>query len=98
VSVEDIAKMMINLSENTATNLMIDEVGMDNVNRLISTLGFKNMKLQRKMLARDASARGQENIATPAEGAAIMTKIAQCELPLSTPSYDKARQIHEIPQ
>jgi beta-lactamase class A len=98
VSIEDIAKMMINLSENTATHLMIDEVGMDNVNRLMATLGFKNMKLQRKMLARDFSARGQENISTPAEGAAIMTKIAQCELPLSKASCDKARQILEIPQ
>ncbi len=98
VSVEDIAKMMINLSENTATNLVIDEVGMDNVNALIATLGFKTMKLQRKMLARDASVRGQENIATPAEGAAIMTKIARCELPVSRASCEKARQILEIPQ
>jgi beta-lactamase class A len=98
ISIEDIAKLMINLSENTATNLLIDEVGMDNVNRLISTLGFSHMKLQRKMLAREAGARGQENIATPAEGAALMTRLAQCEVPVSKASCDRARQILEIPQ
>ena len=56
------------------------------------------MKLQRKMLARDASAHGTENIATPAEGATLMTKIAQCEVPVSKASCDRVRQILEIPQ
>jgi beta-lactamase class A len=98
VAIEDIAKIMINLSDNAATNILIDEVGMDNVNRLISSLGFTHMKLQRKMLASDLSAHGQENIATPAEGAALMTKLAQCELPISKASCDRARQILEIPQ
>jgi beta-lactamase class A len=36
---EDIAKLMINLSENSATNILIDEVGMQNVNDLIGSLG-----------------------------------------------------------
>jgi beta-lactamase class A len=98
LSVEDIARIMINMSENTATNLIIDEVGMDNVNKVIATLGFRTMKLQRKMLAREASVRGQENLATPAEGATIMTKIAQCELPISKTSCQRVRQILEIPQ
>ena len=98
LSVEDIAKIMINMSENTATNLIIDEVGMDNVNKLIATMGFHTMKLQRKMLAREASARGQENLSSPAEGAEIMSRIAQCELPISKASCQRVRQILEIPQ
>src|SRR5690242_15761658 len=98
VAIEDIAKIMINMSENTATNLMIDEVGMDNVNRLISSMGFTHMKLQRKKLARESSAAGKENIATPAEGAMLMTRIAQCEVPVSKASCERVRQILEIPQ
>lgn len=98
LAIEDIAKMMINLSENTATNILIDEVGMSNVNNLISMLGFKTMKLQRKMLEREAQAQGRENIATPAEAATLMTRIAQCELPVSKASCDRMRQILEIPQ
>src|SRR6185503_2253301 len=50
LALEDIAKIMINLSENSATNILIDEVGMQSVNSLIGTLGLKTMKLQRKML------------------------------------------------
>jgi len=39
LSLDDWARLMINLSDNTATNYMIDVVGMDNVNRLIEQLG-----------------------------------------------------------
>src|ERR1043166_8856585 len=33
LSLEDLAVLMINLSDNTATNILIDEVGMDAVNK-----------------------------------------------------------------
>lgn len=98
LSLEDIAKLMINLSENTATNMLIDEVKMENVNRLISGLGLTRMKLQRKMLQSDLQARGEDNLATPAEAATLMTKIAQCELPVSKASCERIRQILEITQ
>lgn len=98
LSLEDIAKLMINLSENSATNILIDEVGMQNVNALIATLGLKTMKLQRKMLERDKQARGEDNLSSPADAATLMTKIARCELPLSRASCDRVRQILEIPQ
>lgn len=98
ISVEDVAKLMINLSENTATNMLIDEVGMDNVNRLIATLGLTKTKLQRKMLASELQAASQDNLSSPADAATLMTRIAQCELPLSKPSCERVRQILEIPQ
>lgn len=98
LSVEDIAKMMINLSENTSTNLMIDEVGMDNVNKFIASLGLTKMKLQRKMLASELQAASHDNLSSPADAATLMTRLAQCELPISKASCDRARQILEIPQ
>jgi beta-lactamase class A len=98
LSLEDIAKLMINLSENNATNILIDEVGMQNVNSLIATLGLTKMKLQRKMLERDKQARGEENISSPADGATLMTKIAKCDLPISKTSCDRVREILEIAQ
>jgi beta-lactamase class A len=98
LSLEDIAKLMINLSENTATNILIDEVGMQNVNDLIASLGLRSMKLQRKMLDRERQARGEDNISSAADAATLMTKIARCELPISRASCDRARQILEIPQ
>jgi beta-lactamase class A len=98
LALEDIAKLMINLSENNATNILIDEVGMQNVNELINTLGLTTMKLRRKMLDRVAQARGDDNVASPADAATLMTKIARCDLPISKPSCDRARTILEIPQ
>lgn len=98
LAIEDIAKLMINLSENSATNILIDEVGMQKVNDLIGSLGLPTMKLRRKMLERDKQARGEENVSSPADAATLMTKIARCELPMSKASCDRVRQILEIPQ
>jgi beta-lactamase class A len=98
LALEDIAKLMINLSENSATNILIDEVGMQNVNALIVSLGLRTMKLQRKMLDREKQANGEDNISSAADAATLMTKIARCDLPISKASCDRVRQILEIPQ
>lgn len=98
LSLEDIAKLMINLSENNATNILIDEVGMENVNKLTASLGLKTMRLQRKMLDRDSQAMGRENISSASDGAALMLRIATCDLPVSKESCARLRAIMEIPQ
>jgi beta-lactamase class A len=98
LALQDIAKLMINLSENTATNAIIDEVGTDNVNRLTASMGLKSMRLQRKMLESEAQAENKENIASPEDAAKIMTMIARCQIPTSAASCAAIRQIMEIPQ
>jgi beta-lactamase class A len=98
IAVEDIAKMMINLSENNATNILIDEVGMENVNRFIASIGLTKMRLQRKMLASDLQAASQDNLSSPADAATLMTRLHRCDLPISKAACDRARQILEIPQ
>jgi beta-lactamase class A len=98
LSLEDTAKMMINLSENGATNLLIDVLGMDNVNKTIASMGLKTMKLQRKMLDREAQARGGDNISSAADAAALMVRIARCDLPVTKESCARLRGIMEIPQ
>lgn len=72
LSIRDLAVLMIVLSDNTATNMLIDLVGMANVNQTLGALGLKQTRLQRKMLNTAASGRGEENLATPAEAARIM--------------------------
>ena len=49
LSLEDYAVYMIVYSDNTPTNVMIDELGMDAINALSESLGAPNTKLQRKM-------------------------------------------------
>lgn len=65
LSLRDLAVLMIVLSDNTATNMLIDQTGMANVNRTLDELELKDIRLRRKMIDTAASARGDENIATP---------------------------------
>ena len=46
----DSLRYMITESDNSATNRIIDYVGMDNINRFIEKYGFTETKLQRHML------------------------------------------------
>lgn len=43
LTVRDLATLMIVLSDNTATNLLIDLLGMDSVNRSLRDLGFPKL-------------------------------------------------------
>lgn len=72
LSVGDLCVLMILVSDNTATNLLLDLVGMDNVNRTLESLGLKHTRVRRRMMDTAASWRGEENVSTPAEAARIM--------------------------
>jgi len=98
LTLEDLAILMIRESDNTATNILIDEVGMDAVNRLMEELGAPGTRLQRKMIRPEASARGDENLSTPSEAAGLMARIEGCELPFSEGGCERVREILEIPK
>ncbi|MBA3887612.1 MAG: serine hydrolase [Acidobacteria bacterium] len=68
----DYATLMIVLSDNTATNVLIDAVGMENVTNRMSALGLKQTKLRRRMIDTEAALRGDENVSTPAEIARLL--------------------------
>lgn len=55
---------MITLSDNTATNVLIDLVGMEAVNGLCHRWGAAHTKLQRKMLDFAAQTAGRDNVTT----------------------------------
>ena len=59
--------MMIAVSDNSATNVLIDRVGMDNVNAFLSSQGLVQTRLRRKMMDVKAAAEGRENVSTPNE-------------------------------
>lgn len=64
-TLNDLIYLMISISDNTATNILIDMAGMDNVNATMRSLGMANSLLGRKMKGRPAEAGEQENWATP---------------------------------
>ncbi|HET7553439.1 MAG TPA: serine hydrolase [Gemmatimonadaceae bacterium] len=98
LSNEDLAVLMVTLSDNGATNILIDALGMDSVNRTMASLGLKQTRLQRRMISPASSARGEENISTPAEAASVMARLSRCDLPLSKSSCERVREILELPK
>lgn len=80
LSLRDLAVLMIVLSDNTATNMLIDQTGMANVNNTLDSLGLKGIRLRRKMIDAAASARGDENLATPREAMQLMEKLYRGEV------------------
>lgn len=80
LSLNDLAVLMIVLSDNTATNMLIDQTGMTNVNATLDQLGLKAIRLRRKMIDQAASARGDENIATPYASMDLMDKLYRGEV------------------
>lgn len=67
LTVRDLATLMIGVSDNSATNILTDRVGMDNVNALMARLGLKATRLRRHMMDARAAREGRENTATPRE-------------------------------
>ncbi len=72
LSLHDLCVLMILVSDNTATNILIDLVGMENVNQMLEGLGLQKTRLRRRMMDMAAATRGEENVSTPAEAARIM--------------------------
>jgi beta-lactamase class A len=63
----DLAGLVVTLSDNSATNVLIDRVGMANVNALLESLDLRETRLRRHMMDVDAAREGRENTATPRE-------------------------------
>src|SRR5215510_8195648 len=75
VTNRDLATFMIAVSDNSATNVLIDRVGLDNVNALASMLGLKETRLRRKMMDLNAAREGRENTSTPREMVLLLEAI-----------------------
>ena len=77
VTNRDLATFMVAVSDNSATNVLIDRVGMQNVNALLDSLGLHQTRLQRKMMDVKAAQEGRENISTPSEMMTLLASLYQ---------------------
>ena len=71
---------MIILSDNYATNILIDKLGIDNINKTIKEIGLKNTVLNRKMFDSDKAALGLENYISAGDIAYLLEKMYNKEL------------------
>ena len=75
ITLRDLATMMVAVSDNAATNVLIDRVGMANVNAMLDSLGLTHTRLRRKMMDLEAAKQGRENISTPREMMSLLDAI-----------------------
>jgi beta-lactamase class A len=72
LSIRDYAVLMVMLSDNTATNVLIDRLGMSAIAARMQGLGLNGTKLRRHMMDTAAARRGDENVSTPDELARLL--------------------------
>lgn len=75
VTVRDLVTLSIIVSDNTATNLLIDLLGIDKVNALLQSLGLSKTRLRRKMFDAESAARGIQNTITAGEIGLLLEKL-----------------------
>ena len=75
LTLRDLATMMVAVSDNSAANVLIDRVGMPNVNAMLDSLGLTHTRLRRKMMDLEAAKQGRENISTPREMMTLLDAI-----------------------
>jgi beta-lactamase class A len=61
LTVRDTIVLMITVSDNTATNMMIDLLGLDSINRLMQDLGVTGSILRRKLMMPELARQGIKN-------------------------------------
>ena len=75
LTIRDVAVLMISVSDNSATNIIIDRIGIENVNALLDSLRLTQTRLRRKMMDVKAAGEGRENIATPREMVTLLESL-----------------------
>lgn len=75
LTVRDLLYLTISISDNTATNILIDLAGMEAVNATMRDLGMTASTLERKMRGRPALPGEPENWATPADYATVIAAL-----------------------
>ena len=79
LSLREVMKLMITHSDNSATNMVIDRMGMDAINDYIQRQGYGDTVLRRKMMDMDAIYAGRENYSSVKDLGDIFLKIYKHE-------------------
>lgn len=76
----DLVKLMIIVSDNAATNILIRRVGIESVNKTLRNLGCEKTALRRLLFDAEASRRGVVNHITAGEMGMLLEKLWRGEV------------------
>jgi beta-lactamase class A len=96
LTLRDAVNLMMMISDNTATNLVLDVLTTDAVNARMESLGFKQIKIMRKVGSGGESTAGKDpenkkyglGMSTPREMALVMEKLERGEVISPTASKE----------
>ena len=77
VTLGDLVYLMMSISDNAATNILIDRLGMQPINAIMRDAGMRQSTLGRKMRGRHVLTEEHENWAVPDDYAAVIAAILQ---------------------
>lgn len=77
---KEILTLMIIVSDNEATNLLIDTLGMESINARAKAMGLKHAQLGRRMMDSEAKRQGRDNFICAEDMEHILTDIYRARL------------------
>jgi beta-lactamase class A len=80
LTIRDHAMLMTIVSDNTATNRLMERVGVDRIAERMRQWGCERTRLQRRMFDFEAANRGLDNVASPRELAGLLLLLVRGEL------------------
>ena len=92
----DLAQFVVAVSDNSASNILQDRVGQENVNATLRGLGLSKTMLRRKMMDVAAARRGEENVATPREMTQLLDAIYKNKALNKERSADLLKQLSTL--
>lgn len=75
VDINTLCGLMITISDNTATNLLINRLGIDFLNEQFREIGLMDTHIERLLFDAEGSAKGLENKIVPAEMGELLERI-----------------------
>lgn len=79
LTLKELSTLMIIQSDNTATNILIDRLGMDGINKSMEGLGLKHTSLNRKMIDLKAIEAGLDNYTTARDMSLLLERFLDTE-------------------
>lgn len=91
----DLVTLMIILSDNTATNLLIDRLGSEAINGMIDSLSLTGTRLRRKLFQPELAARGIINTVTARDMGVLLTKLLRGEVVSASASQEMMTLLYQ---
>jgi beta-lactamase class A len=85
---KELLRLMVSISDNTATNMVTRVLGIEYINDAINEFGLQNSRLNRRVADYEARDRGIENYTTPRDMAIILDDMYRGKLVSEEASQD----------